>query len=51
MANRIGTYMENYETKFIKDSVPIRLDKPDPNGKIMVTYQTTDPETNTKSEH
>lgn len=38
MANRIGKYMENYGCKFIQDSVPVKLEKPDPNGKIIVTY-------------
>lgn len=39
MANRIGSYMENHGTKFIKGAVPVKLEKPDPNGKIIVTYQ------------
>ena len=38
MANRIGSYMENYGTKFIRGSVPLRIEKPDPNGRILVTY-------------
>jgi len=37
MANRIGTYMEKHGTKFIKDSVPVKLEKP--GEKIVVTYQ------------
>lgn len=38
MANRIGTYMENHGTKFIRGTVPQKLEKPDPNGRIIVTY-------------
>lgn len=30
--------MENYGTKFIRGSVPLKLEKPDPNGRILVTY-------------
>jgi pyruvate/2-oxoglutarate dehydrogenase complex dihydrolipoamide dehydrogenase (E3) component len=36
MANRIGNYMEKHGTKFIKDSVPVKLEKP--GEKIVVTY-------------
>jgi pyruvate/2-oxoglutarate dehydrogenase complex dihydrolipoamide dehydrogenase (E3) component len=32
MANRIGAYMENHGTKFIRGTVPTKLEKPDPNG-------------------
>ena len=39
MANRIGAYMETHHTKFIKGAVPIKLEKPDPNGKVIVTYE------------
>ena len=39
MANRIGAYMENYGTKFIKGSVPTKLEKPDPAGRIIVSYE------------
>jgi thioredoxin reductase (NADPH) len=39
MANRIGTYMENHHTKFIKEAIPTRLDKPDPAGRTVVTYE------------
>lgn len=46
MAERIGKYMENYGTNFINNAVPIKLEKPDPNGKILVTYTQTDAETN-----
>ena len=38
MANRIASYMENHGTKFIRGTVPEKLEKPDPNGKIIVTY-------------
>jgi thioredoxin reductase (NADPH) len=39
MANRIGTYMENHGTKFIRETVPTKLEKPDPNGRILVSYE------------
>ena len=39
MANRIGKYMENHGTKFIRGAVPTKLEKPDPSGKIIVTYE------------
>jgi len=39
MANLIGTHMELYHTKFIRGAVPTRIEKPDPEGKIIVTYQ------------
>lgn len=39
MANRIGSYMETHHTKFIKGAVPTKLEKPDPNGKVIVTYE------------
>jgi thioredoxin reductase (NADPH) len=39
MANRIGKYMENHRTKFIREAVPTKLEKPDPAGKIHVTYE------------
>jgi pyruvate/2-oxoglutarate dehydrogenase complex dihydrolipoamide dehydrogenase (E3) component len=39
MANRIGSYMESHHTKFIKGSVPTKLEKPEPNGKILVSYE------------
>lgn len=39
MANRIGAYMEAYGTKFIKSAVPTKLEKPDPNGKILVSFE------------
>lgn len=39
MANRIGTYMENHGTKFIRGTVPTKLEKSDPDGQITVTYE------------
>jgi hypothetical protein len=39
MANRIGSYMENHGVKFIRGCIPSKLEKPDPSGKIMVTYE------------
>ena len=38
MANRIGAYMESHHTKFIKGGVPTKLEKPDPAGRILVTW-------------
>lgn len=39
MANLIGKHMELYHTKFIKGAVPSKMEKPDPEGKIHVTYK------------
>ncbi len=39
MANRIGAYMENHGTKFIRGAIPTKLEKEDPNGKITVSYE------------
>jgi hypothetical protein len=39
MANRIGAYMETHHTKFINGAVPTKLEKPDPTGKVIVTYE------------
>lgn len=39
MAERIGKYMEAYHTKMIKKATPKKLEKPDPEGKILVTYE------------
>lgn len=39
MADRIGKYMENHHTKFIRGAIPTKLEKPDPAGKIQVTYE------------
>lgn len=38
MANRIGTYMENYGTKFIRGTVPSKLEKGSEEGKIKVHF-------------
>lgn len=40
MANRIGTFMENHKTKFIRGATPSKLEKPDgPDGQISVTFK------------
>lgn len=39
MANRIATFMEANHTKFIRGAVPVKLEKPDPEGKIHVTFE------------
>lgn len=39
MANRIGNYMENHGVKFIKGAVPSKLEKPEPSGKVIVSYE------------
>lgn len=38
IAEKIGKYMEDHHTKFIKGAVPTKLEKPDPEGKIQVTF-------------
>ena len=38
MANKIGKYMEDHHTKFIRNAVPSKMEKPDENGRIKVTY-------------
>jgi len=38
LANRIGKYMADHHTKFIHEAVPTKLEKPDPEGKIRVTF-------------
>jgi len=38
MANRIGDYMGKHHTKFINQATPSRLERPDPEGRIHVTY-------------
>ena len=42
MATRIGTYMEAHHTKFIQGATPSKLEKPNPDGRIVVTYQQGD---------
>lgn len=40
MANRIGKYMENHKTKFIRGATPSKLEKLDgDDGQITVTYK------------
>ena len=39
MANLIGQHMELYHTKFIREAVPVKLEKPDPEGQVIVTYK------------
>jgi len=40
MANRIATFMENHNTKFIRGATPSKLEKPDgPDGQISVTFK------------
>lgn len=31
--------MENHHTKFIRGATPSKLEKPDPNGRIIVTFK------------
>ena len=38
MANRIGAFMETHGTKFIRGATPVKLEKPTPEGKILVTF-------------
>ena len=38
MAEKIGFYMEKNHTKFIRGATPSKLEKPDPNGRIQVTF-------------
>jgi hypothetical protein len=42
MANRIGDYMEGYHCKFIRGTVPERLEKNPENGMIRVTWKQGD---------
>mmetsp|Transcript_5840 Transcript_5840/g.9362 ORF Transcript_5840/g.9362 Transcript_5840/m.9362 type:complete len:425 (-) Transcript_5840:282-1556(-) len=44
MATRIGSYMKAYHTKFIEGATPSKLEKPDPEGKIKVTFKQGDEE-------
>jgi len=40
MADIIGKYMEGYNTKFIKEATPVKLERPNgPEGKILVSYK------------
>ena len=38
MANKIAEYMEITHTKFIRNSIPTKLEKSDPSGRIKVTW-------------
>lgn len=38
MANRIAGHMEAGGTKFMRNSVPVKFEKPDPNGQIIATW-------------
>lgn len=31
--------MENHGVKFINKAIPTKLEKPDPNGRIIVTFE------------
>lgn len=44
MANKIGFYMEKNHTKFINGATPTKLEKPDPEGRIKVTFKQGDEE-------
>ena len=43
-ANLIGQYMQEHNTNFIHWAVPTKMEKPDPNGRIKVTYLEEDVE-------
>ncbi len=45
MANKIADHMALLHTKFIRGAVPTKLEKPDPNGRIKVTWMNGDVET------
>jgi len=38
MANKIGFFMEKNHTKFINGATPTKMEKPDPEGRIKVTF-------------
>jgi thioredoxin reductase (NADPH) len=42
MANKIADHMALMHTKFIRGAVPTKLEKPDPNGRIKVTWTNSD---------
>ncbi len=42
MAEKIAKHMETYHTKFIRGAIPAKLEKPDPNGRIKVTWTMND---------
>jgi thioredoxin reductase (NADPH) len=39
MAKKIGAFMEHHGTKFIRGAVPKKLEKPDPAGRTIVTFE------------
>ena len=39
MADRIGDYMSKHNTNFIPGATPSKLEKPNPDGRIVVTFQ------------
>lgn len=39
IADKIGEYMSNHGTKFIPGATPSKLEKPDANGQIHVTFK------------
>ena len=44
MANLIGEHMELYHTKFIRGATPVKMERPNPDGPILVTYNTAEGE-------
>lgn len=38
IAGKIGKYMEDHHTKFMRSATPTKLEKPDADGKIKVYY-------------
>jgi len=42
MAEKIAAHMATYHTKFIRGAIPAKLEKPDPNGRIKVTWTNND---------
>jgi len=38
IANKIGEHMESHGTKFIRGATPSKLEKPDADGQIHVTF-------------
>ena len=43
-ADRIGDHLAHHNMNFIPDAVPVKLEKPDPDGRIFVTYSQDDEE-------
>lgn len=44
MANLIGEHMDLYHTKFIRGATPSKMERPNPDGPIVVTYTTANGE-------